>query len=665
MDNKQHNWRPIVPRLIISFSLILVIFISVGLYTFHLFISVEQVYTYSIEYTGARLELMHLIQQEFTEFRRVVNNSFRNDLFLDDASFDERVYYESLIRELYDKVDYYIGQYVSSILEDPRLPFEIQDDLVMRFTEIMYLADEIIYFLELNFFNGGTHSYDAVTAAGNGGLIELYLRDLRDETVDFHNISNSNLYEQVHFIRNTLIFLFSSMAVALLLLSTGVISWAHRILALYRAQTNELINLYKKESESTSKLLEAEKQETELVRLHSNAKSAFLATMSHEIRTPLTAILGISQLHLSDATLSAPSHEAFHNIYTSSKLLLDIINDILDLSAVESGNLQILNKPYDLSQLIAEITQINATLLGDKNLKFILNINPKLPLHLYGDSLRLRQVLTNVLSNAFKYTDYGYVKLVIDFEKPRSDNDDFITLSFTTADSGIGMSEPQLAHIFDEYARFNEKSEYFSQGTGLGMSITKNLLDVLGGAISLTSEPNFGTQVHITLPQRIHDPEPLGCVRVKQLESLRAALPEQPSLFPLTLTPSFSGSVLVVDDVASNLYVASGLLTQLGVTVHTLSSGQSALDHLAAGNTYDLIFLDQMMPTLDGFQTLTHLRTDLGYTGPVIAFTANALSGKAAEYLTLGFDGYLSKPIALPQLIAILGKHLPQSLPAE
>ena len=399
-----------------------------------------------------------------------------------------------------------------------------------------------------------------------------------------------------------------------------------------------------------------EKQKTEVAQENSQAKSMFLAKMSHEIRTPLSAILGISELQLLNTNYDVEIEEAFLKIHSSASSLLEIVNDILDLSKIEAGKMSIMNKNYHIASFIQDTAQVNTVYLGSKDIDFKVQVNPKIPLFLVGDELRIKQILNNILSNAFKYTDMGYVRLNIDFDRDGVQND-FINLSILIEDTGKGMDEEQVRSLFDEYSRFREQDDEFVQGTGLGMSIVKNFLSIMNGEIKVDSRPHIGTKVYIKIPQKMHGTELLGQEEARNLENFKLNTLRIAQKLDTKIKSMPHGKVLVVDDVEANLYVARGLISRYDIKVETVTSGIEAIAKIKSGKVYDIIFMDQMMPELNGTEATKIIRS-YNYTNPIIAFTANALVGKAKEFLENGFDGFISKPIQSSHLESILYKFI-------
>ncbi|MCL2548836.1 MAG: transporter substrate-binding domain-containing protein, partial [Symbiobacteriaceae bacterium] len=394
------------------------------------------------------------------------------------------------------------------------------------------------------------------------------------------------------------------------------------------------------------------------------AKSAFLSIMSHEIRTPLNAIIGIADIFLQEPLLAEEIKEAFSKVHTSGDILLGIINDILDLSKIEAGRLELACDKYEVASLINDTAQINMLRIGDKPIEFILQIDPDSPAMLIGDELRIKQILNNLLSNAFKYTDAGQVTLRLSASTfAGEDGEQKVKLILGVDDTGQGMSPEQVNHLYDAYARFNPQMNRSTEGAGLGMSITRNLISLMHGEISVHSELGKGSQFEVTLEQGWVSDEPLGKEQAENLQEFRLGNHYLSRTY-LRREPMPYGSVLVVDDVETNLYVAQGLLTPYGLAVDTVTSGTAAIERVNEGRVYDIIFMDHMMPIMDGMEA-TRIIRDRGYKGAIIALTANAVLGQASVFLNNGFDDFISKPVDLRQLDAVLNKFIRDRQPAR
>ncbi|MCL2046722.1 MAG: ATP-binding protein [Oscillospiraceae bacterium] len=409
-------------------------------------------------------------------------------------------------------------------------------------------------------------------------------------------------------------------------------------------------------TESKELLLEAQRQRLE-AEAANKAKSAFLSTMSHEIRTPMNAILGITEVQLQNSSHDEETRDALGKIYTSGDMLLGIINDILDLSKIESGKLELVLDKYEVASLVSDSAQLNMMRIGSKPIEFEIDIDENLPTVLQGDELRVKQILNNILSNAFKYTEAGTVTLSITLEAMNKDDldEDCVPLLIVISDTGQGMSEDQVAKLFDEYSRFNADANRSTEGTGLGMSITQKLIDMMDGQIRVESEVNVGTTVYVHIPQRRVGPGVLGKEMVENLQKFRTSSRSQNRLARITREPMPYGSVLIVDDVDTNIYVARGLLSPYDLHIDHADSGFTAIEKVKAGNVYDIIFMDHMMPQMDGLEA-TKLIRDMGYTHPIVALTANAVSGQSDMFINNGFDDFIAKPIDVRQLNTILNR---------
>ena len=398
-----------------------------------------------------------------------------------------------------------------------------------------------------------------------------------------------------------------------------------------------------------------EKKQMEIIQASNRAKSDFLARISHEIRTPISAVMGIAEIQLHDTELPDHLELPFYKIRQASQVLLRIINDLLDLSKIEAGKLDIIPSAYDMVQLSQEIIAVNAFYRANKPLELLLNISQSVPKVLYGDSVRIKQIVGNVLSNAFKYSLEGQITLDIDV-LPDCTCVGEVELAITITDTGIGMNQAQVSKIQDTFTRFHENT-HAVQGTGLGMPIVFNLVDTMGGKVTVYSELGVGTTVTIHLPQAHLDTAIIGEVFSRHFKPGDNLSPESIEKKQHPEQPKLVGHVLVVDDAESNLYVAKGLLELYGLTVTTCANGEQAIERVKKGATYDLILMDYMMPGLDGIQVLATLQS-MGYNKPVVVFTASTMLGQRELFLSKGFDDFLSKPIQSDELSRILAKFL-------
>ena len=384
-----------------------------------------------------------------------------------------------------------------------------------------------------------------------------------------------------------------------------------------------------------------------------HAKSTFLANMSHEIRTPINGIIGMDTMLLRECEDNEILKEYGRNIQSASQSLLSIVNDILDISKIESGKLEIIPVEYNLFSVMNDCYNMTASRAAEKGLEFSIYINPAIPCGLYGDEVRVRQIINNLLSNAVKYTNEGSVELHVDYEGKR---DASMLLVITVKDTGIGIRKEDIGRLFENFTRVDEKKNRNIEGTGLGLNLTKNLVEMMGGEISVSSVYGQGSTFHARIQQQIRNHEPIGDFNKRYREQIESENTDT----ELVYAPD--ARVLVVDDVPMNLLVAKGLLKYTGVVVDTAESGMEALDRIEK-DKYDLIFMDHLMPNMDGVECFHRMQEKGNHpniTTPVVILTANAILGAREDYMQAGFTDYLSKPIQEKELNSILLKYLPQ-----
>jgi CheY-like chemotaxis protein/anti-sigma regulatory factor (Ser/Thr protein kinase) len=381
--------------------------------------------------------------------------------------------------------------------------------------------------------------------------------------------------------------------------------------------------------------------------------------MSHEIRTPLNAILGLSEVELQNR-LPDPTRENLEKIYHSGSHLLEIVNDILDISKIETGNFEIFPGEYDFATLISDTVQLNIVRIGLKQIEFRLELQEDIPVRLYGDELRIKQILNNLLSNAFKYTEEGTVKLVIGWERQQERG----WFTFRVEDTGRGIKREDIRKLFSEYTQLEAASNRRIEGTGLGLSITRGLVEMMGGSIRVDSRYGVGSVFQVRLPQGIAGEKPIGRETAQKLKNFRFS-GERGRSRGSSLMRAYMpyGRVLVVDDLATNLDVMKGLLMPYGLQVDTVLSGREAVEAVGRGEVrYDVVFMDHMMPEMDGIEATRIIRNELGseYAREVaiIALTANAVSGNREMFLEKGFTDFISKPIDIKRLDMVLNQWI-------
>ncbi|MDR1579475.1 MAG: transporter substrate-binding domain-containing protein [Synergistaceae bacterium] len=417
-------------------------------------------------------------------------------------------------------------------------------------------------------------------------------------------------------------------------------------------------NLEKLVSERTKELQGA----IEAAKNANKAKGDFLARMSHEIRTPLNAIIGLSEVEMRN-DLPKDTQGNLEKIYDSGSNLLSIVNDILDISKIESGNFELVPVKYNISNLISDTVQLNIIRIGSKPVTFDLLLDETIPNHLCGDEMRIKQVLNNLLSNAFKYTKEGRVALELEWE--RNNNDAW--LIFTVSDTGQGIKKENIEKLYSEYYRADSQENRYIEGTGLGLSITKNLAELMDGGIEVESEYGKGSTFRVKIRQEIVEAAPIGSETAEKLRRFHFLDNRSARGKKLVRTQMPYGKVLLVDDVQANLDVAKGLMMPYKLRIDCVLSGQEAIDVIRAipddapaFEKYDIIFMDHMMPEVDGIEAARVIRgeigTDYARTVPIIALTANALKGNDAMFLSHGFDAFISKPIDIIQLDTALNR---------
>lgn len=372
----------------------------------------------------------------------------------------------------------------------------------------------------------------------------------------------------------------------------------------------------------------------------SNAKTEFLSNMSHEIRTPLNAIVGFSEALQSDERIPVEAREDIKDIVMASDSLLEIVNGILDISKIEADKLEIVNTTYSPKKVFDELVVLTRGRLGfEKKIEFKTSFSSDIPATLYGDYARVKQIVLNLLTNAVKYTNEGYISFTVECVNI---NKDLCRLIISVEDSGIGIKKDKIDKLFTKFERLDEERNITIEGTGLGLAITKKLVELMHGKMVVQSIYGKGSKFTVSLDQKI--------VATKEKEEIKEKT---------VVKGNYKGKrVLVVDDNKLNLKVAERLLREYNLFVDEVASGFDAIDRINMGVPYNLILMDDMMPKMSGCETLKELKKNKDFHTKTVALTANAISGMREKYLSVGFDDYLAKPIKKEELEVILDKYL-------
>ncbi|SFB38629.1 Signal transduction histidine kinase [Acetitomaculum ruminis DSM 5522] len=415
-----------------------------------------------------------------------------------------------------------------------------------------------------------------------------------------------------------------------------------------KVSTSEFILMQEREKEMLLK------QEIEAEKAANEAKSAFLSNMSHEIRTPINSVLGMDEMILRESREENIKEYAEH-IRNAGNTLLYLINDILDFSKIEAGKMEIIQADYSLSSVLYDLIIMTHSRLENKQLKLNIEVDKQLPDECLGDEMRIRQVILNILNNAIKYTNKGSVTLSVSFNKV---DDKYVDFIFHVKDTGIGIKEEDLSKLFSPFERIEEKRNRTIEGTGLGMTITKNLLNMMGSFLEVESVYGEGSDFHFTLRQEVVNWTPIGDFKEKAKDRNKNLASETLEDFRAP-----DADILVVDDTSMNLVVIRNLLKRLEVKVDTEESGFAALEAVKK-KKYDIIFMDHRMPKMDGSETLKKIKEmpedSLNAHTPVIVLTANAIAGMKEKLLMDGFDEYLSKPVNSKELEETIRRFLPE-----
>ncbi|MDD6038652.1 MAG: DegV family protein [bacterium] len=403
--------------------------------------------------------------------------------------------------------------------------------------------------------------------------------------------------------------------------------------------------------QSENKMTQAQKKEIEEL---NQMQNRFFSSMSHEIRTPINTIIGLNEMILREDVSDEVASDA-RSIQGASKMLLTLINDILDMSKIESGNMDIVPVSYDFGAMLSDIVNMIWVRAKEKGLEFHVNVDQTMPSQLYGDEVRIKQVLINVLNNAVKYTAEGSVTLSIQCKNSENGKAQII---YSIEDTGMGIKKESIPFLFTAFRRVDQAKNRYIEGTGLGLSIVKQLVDLMHGEIAVNSVYTKGSTFVITIPQDVVGNDVIGAINLEERHSMNARAHYKQSF------EAPNARVLIVDDNEANLMVAEKLLRDTKVMIDTATSGEKCLEKTVSFH-YDVIFMDHLMPEMSGIECLHEVRKQTGglnQNTPVVALTANAGSENQALYRREGFDGYLLKPVSGLQLEAELLRQLPPEL---
>lgn len=495
---------------------------------------------------------------------------------------------------------------------------------------VLFLIGFVIFFLPTELYNDGisTYSYGLGTAI-------LYLFSLSCVAFDIYCIFFKKVERKKAYPLFLLIFL--------MILLLGIRFFIPKITLFSPIFAIVVFLMYFTIENPDVKMIEQLQVARDQADKANRAKTDFLSSMSHEIRTPLNAIVGFSDCIMEAQSLGEAKENA-HDIVNASQTLLEIVNGILDISKIEAGKIEIVNTVYNANEVFLELAKLITPKMKEKGLDFTYSIAPDLPKALCGDYANLRKVVTNLLSNASKYTDRGYVH----YEVNCVNTDNVCKLIISVEDSGRGIKKENVDKLFTKFQRLDEDRNTTIEGTGLGLAITKQLVELMGGRIIVHTVYGEGSKFTVVVNQKIEKAEVVEKKKVKTTLDLRDV------------------RILLVDDTELNLKVAKKLLEKYGANqVVTSESGFDCLERIRRGEVYDLILLDDMMPKMSGVVTLQKLKEIAGFNVPTIALTANAITGMREKYIMDGFNDYLAKPIEKEQLINVLNQVLGRSVTEE
>ena len=617
-------------RLVISFTILIAIFVGYIIFSRYNMAQINRLHRSKEDFLMVQTEILINYRQTFTEMNWLFRYTMMRSDWRQTADHATRRSYETELMLLLIRMLTLADQYTEGVSGDPIFPVSDNNTQINLMNETSVLVRAIYDIFSDNFFLSGNSSYDYGNMLKYAATVEQNLQALRQIAIVNTAIVSDNIEDARRLINIVSVIVVIGVTILAFFLAV--------MLAKSIADIRALVEQEKQMQEETNRI-----------------RTQFFARISHEIRTPITAIMGISEIQLRSAEMPAKIEEAFSKIQHSANTLLSIVNDILDFTKIESGKMSITNDVYEVASLISDSSQLHTIYQDNKNIAFKMHIDENLPAKLIGDELRIKQIKYNLLSNAFKYTTSGTVTLSVWCEKEQSDQ---VTLFISVEDTGMGMTKEQLNALSSriDYTRFHERKAPFVTGTGLGIPIVFSLVQMMYGKIDISSnsEVSRGTRILVRIPQKAAGSEVLGKEVVQNLQNFEVFTAKELNFTP---APMPHGKVLVVDDVDMNLFVTRGLLEFYDMQVETCESGQAAIDKVAEGNVYDIIFMDYMMPGMNGMETL-HILRDMGYTHPVVALTANAIVGQREEFLKNGFDEFITKPIESVRVNDVLIKFI-------
>lgn len=438
-----------------------------------------------------------------------------------------------------------------------------------------------------------------------------------------------------------------------------------RIVSVYALQVLLVVFI-----QNQQRMQERLKEKAKELEIANQAKSDFLANMSHEIRTPMNAIAGMVELALRSEEIPEKERDYLYDIQSAGRDLLVIINDLLDFSKIDSGDFKIAEEPYEITSIVHDVTNVVQAMMGDKKVELCVEMNPKIPVKLKGDGLRIKQIIMNLLGNAAKYTEEGRILLKVDY-KPESDAElktgQKVQLLVSVEDTGIGIQPEKLQNLFMAFTQADSRRNRVFGGNGLGLAITKKLIELMHGTLDAVSEVGKGSTFSFSLEQEIVDAKPC-MVTEKELVQQTALQKENIGKTPHKEKPDMTSfqapdvKILIVDDNRVNQKVAEGLLRPYHMQIDTASSGAQAIE-MVKSKEYDLILMDYMMPEMDGIDATKMIRAmeeEYYKKLPIVALSANAINGVAEMFIEGGMNDFVAKPIEMRVMDAKLKKWLPE-----